>query len=210
MFFTIYKTTNIVNSKVYIGKHKTNYLKDDYLGSGLLLHHAIEKYGKENFVKEILYIFDNEDEMNAKEAELVNEEFVANTTNYNIALGGQGGWYHINSIRTEEEHREISKLGGLSGGEFLKEYTQTDEYKSANSDRMKIKWELGHYADMQMPSTLGLKYSDETKKLISISQSGAKNSQFGTIWITNGTANKKIKSTDSIPNGWYRGRKMLQ
>ena len=33
-----------------------------------------------------------------------------------------------------------------------------------------------------------------------------KNSQFGTMWITNKVVNKKIKKTEQIPEGWYRGR----
>jgi hypothetical protein len=35
---------------------------------------------------------------------------------------------------------------------------------------------------------------------------GARNSQYGTKWITNGSQNKKIKSVDLIPEGWYKGR----
>jgi hypothetical protein len=37
---------------------------------------------------------------------------------------------------------------------------------------------------------------------------GSKNSQFGTMWITNGIENKKIKKDlDIIPEGWYKGRR---
>jgi hypothetical protein len=43
----IYKTTNLINGKIYIGKrsHK-NPEKDKYLGSGNVLKQAISKYGK--------------------------------------------------------------------------------------------------------------------------------------------------------------------
>lgn len=37
-------------------------------------------------------------------------------------------------------------------------------------------------------------------------QQGSKNSQYGTMWITNGLENKKIKRVDNIPEGWYKGR----
>ena len=59
-------------------------------------------------------------------------------------------------------------------------------------------------------SFLNRKHSDSTKEKMSKSSKGKgqkeKNSQFGTQWITNGTDNKKIKKTDSIPSGWYKGR----
>ena len=48
----IYKTTCLVNYKIYIGQSIRN--KNYYLGSGKLLLKAIKKYGKNNFTKEIL------------------------------------------------------------------------------------------------------------------------------------------------------------
>jgi hypothetical protein len=39
-------------------------------------------------------------------------------------------------------------------------------------------------------------------------QQGEKNSQFGTFWVTNGSENKKIRKTDPIPEGYWRGRKL--
>ena len=64
MFYTIYKVTNLINNKIYIGKHQTKNPHDSYYGSGYMIRTWIEKYGKENFKKEILLIFDNEKEMN--------------------------------------------------------------------------------------------------------------------------------------------------
>lgn len=45
--YTIYKTTNKIDGKIYIGKHETQDLKDGYLGSGTHLKRAIKKYGEE-------------------------------------------------------------------------------------------------------------------------------------------------------------------
>jgi hypothetical protein len=92
MFYTIYQITNTVNGKIYIGKHKTKNLEDGYMGSGLLIERAINNYDIENFRKEILYVFDNEEDMNTKEAELVTAEFVLEDSNYNLCVGGNGGW----------------------------------------------------------------------------------------------------------------------
>jgi hypothetical protein len=90
MFYTIYKTTNIITSEFYVGQHITSNLDDGYLGSGVSLLESVKKYGKENFIKEILYIFDNKEEMNRKEIELVNESFLSNPLTLNKQLGGCG------------------------------------------------------------------------------------------------------------------------
>ena len=91
MFYTIYKTTNLINGKYYIGKHQTLNIDDTYLGSGIAITKAINKYGRENFTKEILFVFDNELDMNNKEKEIVTEEFISSKNNYNRGVGGQGG-----------------------------------------------------------------------------------------------------------------------
>jgi hypothetical protein len=57
----------------------------------------------------------------------------------------------------------------------------------------------------------GKKHSEETKQKMRETSKGmglgAKNSQHGTCWITNGSENKKIKKNSNIPDGWYLGRK---
>ena len=96
MFYTVYKTTCKVNNKVYIGVHKTKDLNDGYLGSGKMIQRAIQKHGADQFIKEILFIFDNEEAMFAKEKELVTEQFVESDQSYNCKPGGEANWYYIN------------------------------------------------------------------------------------------------------------------
>jgi len=91
MNYTVYQTTNNINSKIYIGMHTTDDLNDEYLGSGLHLSRAIKKSGIENFTKKILFVYDSEEQMVAKEVELVNEDFVARSDTYNLRVGGKGG-----------------------------------------------------------------------------------------------------------------------
>jgi hypothetical protein len=57
IYYFIYETTNIVNLKRYRGIHKTSKIEDGYLGSGTVLLNAIEKYGKQNFKREILEFY---------------------------------------------------------------------------------------------------------------------------------------------------------
>lgn len=90
MYYTVYKTTNLVNSKIYIGVHKTDNPNDTYLGSNRILKAALEKYGQEKFKKEILFNCSSEEEMYRKESELVTEDFCSRKDTYNIAPGGKG------------------------------------------------------------------------------------------------------------------------
>jgi len=117
LFYTIYKITNILDNKIYIGKHQTKNINDNYMGSGKHLKRAIKKYGIENFVKEFLFIFDNEEEMNIKEKELVSEEFCLREDTYNMCVGGQGGFGYINQHGlnwTYEKNKRISKFSTFS------------------------------------------------------------------------------------------------
>lgn len=90
MNYYIYITTNLINDKKYIGKHFGE-LDDSYLGSGMLLQRAIEKYGAKNFKKEILQICDS---FNVDECEIfwISYFDAANNKNfYNLTDGGTGG-----------------------------------------------------------------------------------------------------------------------
>ena len=62
--FIIYRTTNKIDGKFYIGQHVTKNLEDGYLGSGKRIGYAIRKYGPENFIREILFDFGTLEEMN--------------------------------------------------------------------------------------------------------------------------------------------------
>lgn len=66
-YYGIYKITNLANGKMYIGRHKTDNVDDGYMGSGILIRRAVEKYGAENFRKEWLMFCEDEEEMDYME-----------------------------------------------------------------------------------------------------------------------------------------------
>lgn len=85
----IYKTTNLVNGKIYIGQHCGS--NPYYVGSGKLLLKAVKKYGRKNFQKEILEYCDNIDHMNERETFWIEKYDSTNRLiGYNIQYGGNG------------------------------------------------------------------------------------------------------------------------
>lgn len=90
MYHYVYKITNNVNGKFYIGIHSTNNLQDGYTGSGTLLKIAIKKYGISNFTKEILESFNTRKEAFDHERSLVTKDLVKERSCYNLCEGGVG------------------------------------------------------------------------------------------------------------------------
>jgi group I intron endonuclease len=89
MMSYIYKTTNLINGKIYIGKSS----KDDpsYLGSGIIIKEAIQKYGVENFIREIIE-YCSDDVIDQREIFWIDQMNARiRGIGYNIAPGGFGG-----------------------------------------------------------------------------------------------------------------------
>ena len=216
MFYTVYKITNLVNNKIYIGVHKTSNLEDDYMGSGLLIRKSIEKYGLENFKKEYISIFDNAEDMFNMESELVNEEFINREDTYNLKQGGYGGLF------TSKEKLKLGRVNANKNGALIqakkaldKLFADTDWVKNKSEKFLKTMNEK--YSDNAFKTFEGKNHTEETKKRIgeanSKHQLGEGNSQFGTMWIHNSELkeSKKIKKEEFSTweqDGWLKGRKM--
>jgi group I intron endonuclease len=204
----IYRITNLVNGKTYIGQHKVKkgrtITSDTYWGSGKIITESIKKYGKENFKKEILVSGDfTKEEINRFEICAIFFERLNHHSEYNISDGGEGGeschseiWYEANL-----KHLKDPEINKKKAETFKKTYLSMDkekkeEWRKKNSDahKGKQKW-------------LGKHHTEESKKKIGLanskSQKGSKNSQFGTHWYTNGEVNIKAKE---CPEGFRPGR----
>ena len=156
MYYLIYETTNLVNGKRYIGMHQTEDLNSSYLGSGLALAAAIEKYGRESFSKKILHSLNSREEMIAMEKKLVTQEIVESDDYYNLRIGGHGGkltddikkkigakskaWWsqkspaertehirHMQRNYTTERRSEVSS--GVNNGMYGKQHTEETKKK---------------------------------------------------------------------------------
>lgn len=180
LYFLIYKITNVINGKIYVGKHVTNNLNDDYLGSGNCIKKAVRKYGKHNFVKQILFQFDNEQDMNAKEAEIVNEDFVSRSDTYNLALGGKGGDF----VAANKRYKEL-----MADAVFKEKHRQKVKQALNNpSTKQKISKGLKKYYLTHEPSFAGKHHTQETKQKISeahkkLNNKGKCSPNYGKIWV---------------------------
>jgi hypothetical protein len=89
-YHIVYKTTNLLNGKFYIELHSSNTLNDKYKGSGWILKNAFKKYGKKNFKRENLFVFNNRDEAREMEYMILSGGFLKRKDLYNIMEGGLG------------------------------------------------------------------------------------------------------------------------
>lgn len=101
----VYKITNTINGKIYIGKHSTDDINDGYMGSGIRVKQAYQKYGLENFSKEVIQFYTSEEELNQGEIYWI-ARFNSTDQNigYNLTYGGDGG------ILTEEARKKLSAV----------------------------------------------------------------------------------------------------
>jgi hypothetical protein len=216
MYYIIYKVTNKINGKFYVGSHKTKNLDDNYMGSGKYLNYAITKYGINNFKKDILFVFDTAEEMYAKEAEIVNEDFLATENTYNLKVGGFGGFDYINS--NPDKYLTENRLSSLMSPEkrkqrWQKKYDSSPEFREVVRNNLRKAFAASREKYPEGPFK-GKEHSNDTKKIMSQKSKKrlsdpTKNSQYGTMWITNGESNRKVKKDSLLPEGWKKGRVLL-
>ena len=169
----IYKTTNLLSGRYYVGMHSTDDLNDGYLGSGTLLRRSINKHGKDNHSIEILEFLNSREELAARERELISLEEIAKKECMNLKVGGNGG------LSSPEHAYAFHAAGGKAVRILMsnrhRERLKTDpEYKARISQ--KIKETLGCVG-----AFTGKKHTLETLEKMKrhTRQQGEKNSQYG-------------------------------
>lgn len=192
MYFYLYKITNTINDKIYIGVHKTPDLADNYMGSGTNIRRAIRKYGIQNFQKEILEFFTTEEEMFVREAEIITDTFLLNENVYNIRPGGRGSFSYINRKLAEGHlpgHR--SNAAKIAGDKHAFRMKTDSDYRD---NHMRKRQES--FAKTMYERNIGVRNSPEER-----------------MWATNVILNIAWRIPTKLyalyyDQGWVKGRKV--
>ena len=210
----IYKITNQINGKIYIGKHSTDNLDDGYMGSGILICKAEKKYGIENFTKEYLAFCDTEEKLNWFEKFYI-KKYKAKEVGYNLTDGGDG---HLGFIMTEETKQKLSeaKKGKILSeehkqklSEAKKGKTLSEEHKQKISEAIKKQlvekggpfkgWHLSVEHKQKLSDAMkGKTFSEEHKQKIREAKKGKTLSE-----------ETKQKISDAM-KAWNKGKKLIE
>ena len=202
----LYRTTNLINGRFYIGMHSTDDLDDGYLGAGNALLKAVAKYGRENFKREILAFYPSREELAEAESNYVNPDWLLKNAKvtYNIYKGGYGG---IERIPVSVRKRISKKLMGHSVSERTRRLISKKNKGrprtaremgviKQNADRargvprtleVRAKISKAHKGVKKKPEAIekmrkkktGVPRSEETKKKLSLLNSGQNHPQYG-------------------------------
>ena len=181
--YYIYRITNLVNGKTYIGQHKYKKLDDSYMGSGVVLRQAYNKYGIKNFKKEILvFNISKKEHANTLEKTFITSERekVGKENCYNITDGGDGGNGGNNK----------GKTAWNKGKKMSEEFCR----KNSESHKGQIAWNKG------------ITMTEEQKKKLSEANKGKPGPNIGKHW----SEETRRKSSESHKGqiAWNKGKKM--
>jgi group I intron endonuclease len=161
----IYKTTNLINGSIYIGKACDRNILRNYFGSGTYLKRAIKKYGKDNFYRTIIDEAETREDQNLKEKFWISFYRKIGHNMYNIAPGGEGGC----GKHSEQTRR---KIGNAHRGVLESEETK----RILSLSHIGIKQSVDTI-QKRIEKTKGMKRTEETRLKISISQKGNSNAK---------------------------------
>ena len=187
------------DGKYYIGLHSTDLLEDGYFGSGTYLSNSLRYHGREKHKKTILEHFPTRQLAKDREKELITDEMrFSDPLCMNLAPGGGGGF-------KDAAHKKKATTSGNQ--------SPNRDHKAANAKRQAT-FENRGTRKGGGPNFTGLSHTLKTKVHLSLvmseKQTGEKNSQFGTCWVTNGVKPVKIKKEqldEYLMKGYSRGRK---
>lgn len=167
----IYKTTNLINSKIYIGKRifsKDKFYRSKYYGSGKILKESIKKYGLENFSREVLEEVNN-DLLDEREIYWIEKYNATNKEiGYNLTKGGNSKYGREIGIMPDETKKKISysvsKYLNENGHPF-KDKNHTEETKQKIRNKLNGRKLPKQQVENFIKSRTGLRYNKPPKKI---------------------------------------------
>ena len=187
MYGYIYKITNLINGKIYIGQHKYSKpeLDTNYIASGILINESIKKYGLKNFNKELIDTANNLEELNQKEIYYINLFNSKAPNGYNLTNGGDG---MLNPSDETRNKMALKKLGTK----------QSEETKEKRIIRLK---QIEHTQEW----ALNISKARQGQKMPDLCIQKSKERLYGTSWYNNGIEENRWLE-DDVPEGWVKGR----
>ena len=225
----VYKTTNNLNGDYYYGVHSTNNLDDGYMGSGARIKRSINKYGKENFTREIVQFFSRKKCAYYLESAIVTQKLIDDPHCLNLAIGGFGGNTYAGF--TDEQLKDIgAKISKANKGKKIGPMSEEHKQKLRKPKSEEHKQKLReHHADQSgyknpmygknaedymTPEAIKEKRSRQSKKIKEYYKNPENRKRCGLSalnkkCINNGTINKLVQSSELdifLNKGWKLGR----
>lgn len=207
----IYKTTNKINGKIYVGMHRVKYdeFDKDYIGSGKHLKYAVEKYGKDSFSCDVIEWCKTEEELSDRERYWITTLDAMNPDiGYNLKEGGIGGW----NIDVSGENNPM--YGVHRFGKDNPNYGNKRTVESRMQQSRAIAENGGHHGARN--PMFGRKQTEETRRKISnankgkkspmLGVKGANHHAYGTHWWCDGSS-PPVKSKSQPSPNHHLGRK---
>ncbi len=205
-YHVIYKTTNLINEKFYVGMHSTDNLNDGYMGSGRYLKRSIKKYGANNFKIEYLEYLCSKEKLIEREKAIVTKDFIKNPLCMNLQVGGlgapDGNW---GAKRSEETKKRMSAWKRTP--EMCAKMRLTwlgRKHKKESCDKM------SQTRKGTVPCNKGKNHTKESIEKMRQVKGGVNNPHYGKIWVhKDGEVPTRIDRNEllnMINLGWAKGR----
>lgn len=153
----LYKTTNLINKKYYYGIHSTNNMDDGYLGSGSYLRNSIYKYGKDNFKREIIKMFDNREDLANAEKDLLTKDIIQDKYCMNLMYGGEY-FNTLGMVTVKDTNGKTFKVFcddiRYLSGELVSVYKGMVTVKDINGNMMSVSTDDPRYLSGELVSNL--------------------------------------------------------
>jgi group I intron endonuclease len=181
----IYKITNLINGKQYIGRDSKN--NPNYYGSGPAIKNAIKKYGKENFKKEIIEHCENINHLMERERYWLEYYDVGKNSKFynlhNLSFGGSLAGENHPMFGKHHSSESIQKMRNVKIGKTASAYTKAKLSKLRTGEKNNM---------------FGKKHSIETRKKMSNTATGKyvgeKNPMYGKGYLLCGDKNGKFNA----------------